>query len=71
MVLVTVDGKMTGGFAFVAYPAEYGNSGVVTFIINRNHVLYEKDLGQTTKEIATGMTEFNPDSSWKQVGEDP
>ncbi len=62
-----VDGKMTGGFAFVAYPAEYGNSGVMTFMINQDGVLLEKDLGKTTTETATAMTEFDPDSSWKIV----
>jgi hypothetical protein len=64
-----VDGKMVGGFAFVAYPAEYGNSGVMTFIINQDGVLLQKDLGKTTTEIATAMTDFDPDSSWKQVVE--
>ena len=64
-----VDGKMVGGFAFVAYPAEYGNSGVMTFIINQDGVLLQKDLGKTTKETATAMTEFDPDTSWKQVVE--
>ncbi len=59
-----VDGKMINGFAFVAYPAEYGNSGVMTFIINQDGVLLEKDLGKTTTESATAMTEFDPDSSW-------
>jgi hypothetical protein len=59
-----VDGKMTNGFAFVAYPAEYGNSGVMTFMINQDGVLLEKDLGKTTTETATAMTEFDPDSSW-------
>ena len=59
-----VDGKMTNGFAFVAYPAQYGNSGVMTFMINQDGVLLEKDLGKTTAETATAMTEFDPDSSW-------
>lgn len=59
-----VDGKMTGGFAFVAYPAEYGNSGVMTFMINQDGVLLEKDLGKTTTETATAMSVFDPDSSW-------
>ena len=63
----TVDGKMTGGFAFVAYPAEYGNSGVMTFIINQDGVLLQKDLGKTTTETATAMTKFDPDSNWKIV----
>ena len=47
-----VDGKMVGGFAFVAYPAEYGNSGVMTFLIDQDGVLLQKDLGKTTSEIA-------------------
>jgi hypothetical protein len=62
-----VDGKMIGGFAFVAYPAEYGNSGVMTFIINQDGVLLQKDLGKTTTETATAMNEFNPDTSWQPV----
>ena len=64
-----VDGKMVVGFAFVAYPAEYGNSGVMTFIINQDGVLLQKDLGKTTTEIASAMTEFDPDDSWSVVGE--
>jgi hypothetical protein len=64
-----VDGKMVGGFAFVAYPADYGNSGVMTFIINQDGVLLQKDLGKTTKETATAMSEFNPDASWTVVAE--
>ena len=64
-----VGGKMVGGFAFVAYPAEYGNSGVMTFIINRDGALLQKDLGQTTSETATAMTEFDPDSTWSVVGQ--
>jgi hypothetical protein len=62
-----VNGKMVGGFAFVAYPAEYGNSGVMTFIINQDGMLLQKDLGKTTTETATAMTEFDPDSGWSQV----
>jgi hypothetical protein len=62
-----VNGKMTGGFAFVAYPAEYGNSGVMTFIINQDGVLLQKDLGKTTTEIATAMTQFDPDPGWSIV----
>jgi hypothetical protein len=64
-----VGGKMTGGFAFVAYPAEYGNSGIMTFIINQDGVLLQKDLGKATAETATAMSEFNPDASWRLVGE--
>lgn len=65
-----VDGKMAGGFAFVAYPAEYGNSGVMTFLINQDGVLLQKDLGKSTKEVASAMTEFDPDASWTQVAEE-
>jgi hypothetical protein len=64
-----VDGKMVGGFAFVAYPAEYANSGVMTFIINQDGVLLQKDLGKSTAEMATAMTEFDPDAGWKVVEE--
>ena len=59
-----VNGKMTGGFAFVAYPAEYRNSGVMTFIIDQDGVLLQKDLGTATTQTAAAMTEFNPDQSW-------
>ena len=62
-----VDGKMAGGFAFVAYPAEYGNSGVMTFIINQDGVLLQKDLGKTTAETAAAMTEFDPGDGWSEV----
>jgi hypothetical protein len=59
-----VNGKMTGGFAFIAYPAEYGNSGVMSFMINQDGVLLEKDLGKTTTETATAMSQFDPDPGW-------
>ena len=59
-----VNRQLTRGFAFVAYPAEYRNSGVVTFIVNQDGVVYEKDLGQDTAQIASAMTEFNPDRGW-------
>jgi Protein of unknown function (DUF2950) len=62
-----VDGKMVGGFAFVAYPAEYGNSGVMTFIINQDGVLFQKDLGKTTNETAAAMSEFDPGDGWSEV----
>jgi hypothetical protein len=64
-----VDGKMTGGFAFVAYPAEYRNSGVMTFLINQDGLLLQKDLGKTTTETAAAMSEFDPDTSWSRVQE--
>ena len=62
-----MNGKMVSGFAFVAYPAEYGNSGVMTFMMSQDGVLVEKDLGKTTGETASAITEFNPDASWTVV----
>jgi Protein of unknown function (DUF2950) len=64
-----VDGKMVGGFAFVAYPAEYGNSGIMTFIINQDRILFQKDLGKDTNATATAMTEFDPGEGWTPVEE--
>jgi len=60
-------GKMVGGFAFVAYPAVYRASGVVTFIVNQNGIIYQKDLGPNSEKIASAMTEYDPDSSWQPV----
>jgi Protein of unknown function (DUF2950) len=62
-----VNGKMTGGFGVVAYPAQYGDSGIMTFLVNQNGVTFQKDLGKTTDQIASTMTEFNPDKSWVAV----
>jgi hypothetical protein len=59
-------GKMIGGFALVAYPASYGSSGVMTFLINHDGVVYEKDLGPDTAQSVQEITRFNPDKSWKQ-----
>ena len=62
-----VDGKMTGGFAFVAWPAEYKNSGVMTFLVGKDGVVYEKNLGPKTADVIKAMTTYNPDSTWKAV----
>jgi hypothetical protein len=62
-----VDGKMVGGFAFIAYPAEYGNSGIMTFMISQDGVLFQKDLGKSTPEAATAISQFDPDPSWSPV----
>jgi DUF2950 family protein len=62
-----VNGKMIGGFAIVAYPAEYRNSGVMTFIVNHNGTVFQKDLGPHTAELAERMTAFDPDASWTKV----
>ena len=50
-----------------AYPEQYGNSGIMTFIVNQTGVAYQKDLGKATDQVATAMTDFNPDKSWKPV----
>jgi hypothetical protein len=60
------NGKMTNGFAFVAYPAEYRSSGVMTFIVNEDGVVYRKDLGNKTDVLAKAMKEYNPDASWQK-----
>jgi Protein of unknown function (DUF2950) len=59
-------GRMIGGFALVAWPASYGNSGVMTFLVNHEGVVYEKDLGQDTAAVIKKITRFNPDKSWKR-----
>jgi hypothetical protein len=65
-----VNGKMTEGFAFVAYPAEYRTSGVMTFVVNQDGVVYEKDLGHKTEALGKAMQEYNPDSSWRKAEEE-
>ncbi len=60
-------GRMIGGFAMVAYPAGYGSSGVMTFIVNHDGAVYEKDLGPDTATAASKMTQFNPDKTWKRT----
>jgi hypothetical protein len=62
-----VNGKMIGGFALVAYPAEYRNSGVVTFIVNHTGAVFQKDLGPDTAKLAEKISSFDPDSTWKKV----
>ena len=62
-----VKDKMTGGFAFVAYPAEYRNSGVMTFLVDKKGVIYEKDLGPQTVTTAAAITSFNADSTWRKL----
>lgn len=62
-----VKGKMIGGFAVVAHPAEYGNSGVMTFMINHDGKVFQKNLGQSTATVAAAMKEYNPDKTWTEV----
>jgi hypothetical protein len=60
---------MIAGYAMVAYPADWANSGVMTFIVNQQGRVYQKDLGPTTGQIAGSMLEYNPDPTWKLVQE--
>jgi DUF2950 family protein len=66
-----VKGEMTEGFAFVAYPAEYRSSGVMTFTVNQDGTVYQKDLGKKTDALGKAMREYNPDSSWSKAEEEP
>ena len=60
---------MTEGFALVAWPADYQTSGVMTFIVNQDGVVFQKDLGEDTDKVIAEMTAFDPDSSWVAVTE--
>ena len=64
-----IRGKMIGGFALVTYSSEYGASGIMTFIVNHDGVVYQKDLGKETAKIAKAMTKFDPDKTWKKAEE--
>jgi len=59
-----VNGELFGGFGLIAFPADYGNSGVMTFIVNQDGVVYSRDLGPNTQKVAMGIVEFNPDKMW-------
>jgi Protein of unknown function (DUF2950) len=62
-----VKGKLIRGFAFLAYPAQYRNSGVMIFIVNQDGVIFQKDLGPGTQSVAMSITEFVPDDTWDRV----
>jgi len=62
-----INGKMIGGFAVVAYPAEYGNLGIMTFIVNHDGLVYQKNLGKNTERTAKAMEQFDPDETWTKV----
>jgi hypothetical protein len=62
-----VNGKMTGGFGILAYPADYRNSGIMTFIVGKDGVVYQKDLGEKTTDLAVAMAEFDPSDGWNSV----
>jgi hypothetical protein len=63
----TANGKMTNGFAILAYPVEYRNSGIMTFILAKDGTIYQKDLGEKTRDVALAMTEYNPGDGWNDV----
>lgn len=62
-----IDGRMTGGFAVLAYPVEYGGSGVMSFLVSRHGKVFERDLGSSTAEAAEAIKAFDPDPAWKQL----
>jgi len=62
-----INGNMIAGFALVAFPAEYGNTGVMTFLVSHHGKVYQKDLGARTVEIAKAMQEYNPDATWTEA----
>jgi len=62
-----VDGEMSGGFGLIAYPAEYGHGGIMTFIVNQDGVVYQKDLGEETSKVAPGLNAYDPDGTWAEV----
>jgi len=62
-----VNGRMIGGFAVIAYPAQHGNSGVMTFVVNHDAMVFQKDLGENTAELAEAMTLYDPDETWMPV----
>jgi hypothetical protein len=61
------DGKLTGGFALLARPFAYGKSGVMTFIVNQDGQVWQRDLGDETAKLATAIEQFNPDSTWTPI----
>lgn len=62
---VSVDGHMSGGFALLAYPAQYGNSGIMTFLVNQNGIVFQKNLGPQTARTARAIEQYDPDPSWQ------
>jgi Protein of unknown function (DUF2950) len=66
-----VNSKMTEGFAFIAYPAEYRSSGVMTFVVNEDGIVYQKDLGKKTEPLGKAMQEYNPNPTWRKAEDEP
>ena len=65
------DGKLTKGFAVVAYPAKYGDSGIMSFVVGPDGVVYQKDLGEKTGDVAVAMSEYNPGEDWAELKPEP
>ncbi|MGE5358083.1 MAG: DUF2950 family protein, partial [Bacteroidales bacterium] len=63
--------EMTGGFGLIAYPAEYGRSGIMTFMVNQDGVVFQSDLGTDTLTVAAGLNAYGPDRGWTEVKEPP
>jgi hypothetical protein len=66
-----IDGQLIGGFAVVAYPTQYGNSGIMTFMTNHDGIVYQRDLGPNSEAVAHGMPEFDPGPEWTRVTGEP
>jgi hypothetical protein len=64
-----INGNMIGGYALVAWPADYGESGVMSFLVNQQGIVFQKDLGPKTGAIAQAMTRYDPDASWSAVAD--
>jgi hypothetical protein len=62
---------MIGGFALIAYPAQYGNSGIMTFMVNQDGTVFQKDFGPRTEKIARSIEIFNPDTGWQKAEPQP
>jgi hypothetical protein len=62
-----VDGRLTGGFALLAIPAEYGNSGVLSFLVNQSGIVYENDLGEDTAAAGAAISAYDPGEGWSAV----
>jgi hypothetical protein len=65
-----INGHQLGGFALLAWPAQYGETGVMSFIVNQDHVIYERDLGPETGDLVKSITAFDPDETWTEVEDD-
>jgi hypothetical protein len=65
------NGAMTKGFAIIAWPANYGSTGIMTFVVDKSGIVYQKDLGKKTGELAAAYTAYNPDKTWAPVADRP